>query len=70
MKYIVWIKENGKWVEQGDGPMGPKTAERVAKEIQQDFGITTRVLPVGLQPINDIQDNNECERPTTKGAAE
>lgn len=60
-RYIVWIKsrfnEAGHWVEdpiweeQGDGPMGPKTAERVAREIAQDFGCRTMVLPVGRKPI-------------------
>lgn len=49
-KKIVWIKENGSWVEQGDGPLTPKTAERIAREIRQDFGIPVKILPVGQTP--------------------
>lgn len=62
MRYIVWLKYNekaarthqetpGAWLEQGDGPVGPKTAERIAREIREDFGgIQTKVLPEGQQP--------------------
>lgn len=60
-QYIVWIKcrydddgskiENPIWEQQGDGPMGPKTAERVAREIAHDFDCATKVLPVGREPI-------------------
>jgi len=46
MKYIVWVKENGLWSENGDGPMSEKTARRVAKEISK-MGYATRVAPVG-----------------------
>ena len=60
-RYIVWLKFNekaaaihkepaGVWMPNGDGPMGPKTAERVAREIAQEFGIQTRVLPEGDTP--------------------
>lgn len=44
-KYIVWIKENGQWVEQGDGPLGLATANRIAEEIRKDFRIATKVEP-------------------------
>ncbi len=44
MRYRVEIKEDGRWVDQGDGPMGKATAERVAQEIRQDFKIPTRVV--------------------------
>ena len=50
MKYIVWIKEDGRWVEQGDGPLPKATADRIAGEIRVDFKIPVRVLPVGEQP--------------------
>jgi hypothetical protein len=30
MKYIVYVKEDGQWVEQGDGPLTQKQAERIA----------------------------------------
>jgi len=50
MKYIVWVKENGKWVEQGDGPLTEKQATRIAREIRTDCRVQTRVLPVGAIP--------------------
>ena len=43
MRYIVWIRENGRWVEQGDGPLPKATAERIAREIRADFGIATKI---------------------------
>ena len=50
-RYIVWIKERGQgWEPNGDGPMGPKTAERVAREIKEDHRIPTKALPVGETP--------------------
>lgn len=49
-QFVVWIKEDGQWVEQGDGPMGRATADRVAREIKQDFDIAVKVLPVGQEP--------------------
>lgn len=58
MKYIIWLKgknhpdlPDGKWVEQGDGPLTKKTADRIAREIR-DARITTRILPEGTQPIS------------------
>lgn len=63
MKYIIWLKEDrewkgmclpeGRWVEQGDGPLTRKTAERIAREIRQDFGIPVRILPVGCDPLTE-----------------
>jgi hypothetical protein len=51
-KYIVWIKEKGSnWEPNGDGPMGIKTAERVAEEVGKMFQIPTRVLPEGQSPV-------------------
>jgi hypothetical protein len=50
MKYIVWIKEDGIWQEQGEGPMTLREAERIAREIRQDCGVRTKVLPVGVEP--------------------
>lgn len=51
-KVIVWIKEAGEWVEQGDGPLTPKQAERIAREIWEDFHVATKILPVGRSPLN------------------
>ena len=51
MKYIVWVKENdGVWVENGDGPLSFKEASRIAREIRQDCGVPSRVLPEGQEP--------------------
>ncbi len=53
MKYIVWIKMSAadkEWEPNGDGPMGLKTAERVDREIREDFKIPTKVLPAGKRP--------------------
>lgn len=49
-KHIVWIKDEGVWKEQGDGPLTKKQAERIAGEISHDFGIPVKVLPVGVEP--------------------
>ena len=49
VKYIVWIKEDGKWIEQGDGPLTAKQAERISKEIRRDCGCAVKVLPVGTE---------------------
>lgn len=59
-KYIVWIRashddaglpiEKPTWEPNGDGPMGLKTAERVAREVREDFRIPTRVFQDGYQP--------------------
>lgn len=63
MKYIVWLRFSPKsaafhrevadtWMPNGDGPMGPKTAERIAREIKEDHsGIETKVLPMTEQPV-------------------
>lgn len=48
MKYIVWIREDGQWVEQGDGPLTEKQAARISREIRQDCGCAVKVLPVGV----------------------
>lgn len=50
MKYLVWIKEDGCWVEQGDGPLTKLQAERIAREIRQDCRVPAKVLPVGIEP--------------------
>ena len=48
VKFIVWVMEHGKWVEQGDGPLTEKQAQRIAREIRQDCGVRTCVRPVGV----------------------
>ncbi len=50
MKHIVWIKENGKWVENGDGPVTQKQAERMAREIRKECGCAAKFLQVGIEP--------------------
>jgi len=60
MKYLLWLKFSeraaernseppGVWIEQGDGPLTKKQAQRIASEIQSD-GITIKTLPVGTAP--------------------
>lgn len=46
-KYIVWLKEDGIWVEQGDGPLTLKTAERIVRELRRECGGAYKILPVG-----------------------
>jgi hypothetical protein len=50
MKYIVWVREKGRWEPNGDGPLTQKQAERIAKEIRQECNVPTKVLPVGQEP--------------------
>jgi hypothetical protein len=50
MKYIVWIKEYGLWVEQGDGALTLKQAERIAREIRRDCRCPAIVKPLGINP--------------------
>ena len=40
MKYIVIIRENGRWVEQGDGPLSHTEAVRIAQELNRYFPST------------------------------
>lgn len=49
-RFIIWLREEGEWVEQGDGPLTQVQAERIAREIRQDFGLRTKILPVGQAP--------------------
>lgn len=49
-RFIVWIKEDGRWVEQGDGPLTSKQAHRIAKEIRIDCRCPALVLPEGIEP--------------------
>jgi hypothetical protein len=63
MNYVVWLKFSkgtahklgelpNVWVEQGDGLMGIKTAERIAGEISRSFpGIQAAVLPLHTYPM-------------------
>lgn len=50
MKYLVWIREDGNWVEQGDGPLSKITAERIARDIRHGCHVRAIVLPVGVEP--------------------
>lgn len=49
-KYVVWLKQDGNWTKQGDGPLGQATAERIAREIRADFKVPVKVLPEGDSP--------------------
>ena len=50
MKYVVWVKENEKWVQNGEGPLTFKEASRIAREIREDCGVPSRILPKGQEP--------------------
>lgn len=50
MKYQVWVKENGMWMEQGDGPLTRKQAERISREIRVGCGVPVQILVEGLEP--------------------
>jgi len=62
MRHVVWLKYNsaqaqvhqeptGVWQTNGDGPMGLKTAQRIAREIREHWpGIQTKVLPENQTP--------------------
>lgn len=59
MKYIVWIRERdaltrklGPWIENGDGPVTQHTADRMVRELREDFGLPVRALPAGQTPID------------------
>ena len=50
MKFIVWVRVDGRWEEQGDGPLTAKQAERIAREIKKDCHCFTKILPEGVEP--------------------
>lgn len=50
-RFVVWIKQRGEWTEQGDGPLSKATAERIAREIREDFRLPVRVEPAGVVPL-------------------
>ena len=43
-KYLVVVLEDGQWVDQGDGPLTLKQAERIAREIRQGCGVKARIV--------------------------
>ncbi len=49
-KFVVWFKEDGQWVEQGDGPLTRATAERIVRELRRECGGAYRILPEGVTP--------------------
>jgi hypothetical protein len=72
MKYVVWVKEFGKWELNGEGPLTLKQAERIARETRRDCGVPTRVLPEGEVPTerreprpvdepSDLDQNNPTD---------
>lgn len=62
-RYIVWLKFSpaaahkcgelpNVWVEQGDGSMSRKTADRIARELGQSFrGVRAKVLKLHTYPM-------------------
>lgn len=68
MKYIVWVKEDGKWEENGDGPLTEIQANRISREIAKECGCRTRVLPVGVSPPEAItsRESRIAKRVTAK----
>jgi hypothetical protein len=74
IKYNVWFFDKdtrpgyynpdtyGTWVNQGDGPMGKKTAERIARELHEDFGSRTQVLPDGSEPAKKFNQPYHGEK--------
>jgi len=44
-KFIVMIREDGQWVENGDGPVSRATADRMAREIRKECNVATKVVP-------------------------
>ena len=50
-KYIVWIRDSGQWVENGDGPMTKTTAARVVQELRKMFPSTrAKMVTAGELP--------------------
>ena len=49
-KFVVWVKEGGKWEENGEGALTRNQAVRIAAETRHDCGCPTRVLPQGVDP--------------------
>lgn len=49
-KYVIWLKEKGEWVEQGDGEMSRKTCERIVRELRREVGGVYKILPAGSTP--------------------
>jgi hypothetical protein len=70
-KYIVWIREDGKWVEQGDGPLTQKDADRIAREVRRECRVQTKVCPAGLDPnpTTATVTCKFCEKETPAAAA-
>lgn len=49
-KFVIWYKENGAWLEQGDGEMTRQTCERIVGELRRECGGSYRILPAGVAP--------------------
>ncbi len=48
MKYQVWVKERApgaEWEDCGEGPLTQAQAERIARELRQDTGCLTKIMP-------------------------
>lgn len=60
-KFIVWVKEGGRWEPNGDGPMSGKDAQRVAKEIKRYCGCPAKVLPAGMEADPAPMDSNDAD---------
>jgi hypothetical protein len=56
MKYLVFIDEGNGWEPQGDGPLGLKTAERIAREIREECHVKTKIEPVRYDVSGRLRD--------------
>lgn len=69
-KFVVWLKDGGKWVEQGDGELTLKTAERIVRELRHDFGGTYKILPAGQTPATPKDESVDTLLEAPKGVLE
>lgn len=49
-KFVIWVKEDGNWVEQGDGEMTKKTCDRIVSELRHEMGGVYKILAAGVVP--------------------
>jgi len=47
MKYEVWYLENGRWENTAEPPMTLTTARRIAREVNKECRVPTRIVPAG-----------------------
>ncbi len=49
-KFIVYVREDRKWAENGDGPLSHKEAERIARDIRRECGCQVLIRAEELGP--------------------